>query len=111
MNYATPYELKDNRGNLFVNKKKKVGAAAEALSEEQKKENEKKPHRNGRIRLNGQLFWLSAWEKTTKNGDMFFTVSIGGPAPEDEPTQHSIDKGNGFMPADKKDNMDDEIPF
>jgi hypothetical protein len=25
--------------------------------------------------------------------------------------QHSIDKGNAFAPADKKDNMDDDIPW
>ena len=114
-NYVTPYQLKDNRGNLFINKKKKLGAAAEALSEDQKKENEKRPHRNGKVRLNGELFWLSAWEKQTKAGELFFAVSIGGPAPEDDapaqPTQHSIDKGNAFAPADKHNDMDDQIPF
>jgi hypothetical protein len=28
-----------------------------------------------------------------------------------QPTGHSIDKGNAFAPSDKKDNMDDDIPF
>ncbi len=95
MNYVTPYELKDDRGNLFVNKKKK---------------NQDSPDWSGKIKLNGQEFYLSAWEKKTKTGDTFFSVSLGKMVPA-QPTGHSIDKGNAFAPADKKDNMDDDIPF
>lgn len=94
-NYVTPYELKDDRGNLFINKKKK---------------NQDSPDWSGKIKLNGQEFYLSAWEKKTKAGDTFFSVSLGKMVPA-QPTQHSIDKGNGYMPADKKDNMDDDIPW
>lgn len=113
MNYVTPYELKDDRGNLFINKKKKVGLAAEALVGEAKEKNEKMPRWSGKMKLNGQLFWLSAWEKQTKDGDPFFAVTLGGmvPAEPTQPTQHSIDKGNGFAPADKHNDMDDQIPF
>jgi hypothetical protein len=115
-NYVTPYELKDDRGNLFQNKKKKVGEAAEALVGQAKEDNEKKPHMSGKLKLNGQEFWLSAWEKRTKSGDLFYDVKLGGMVPAQPtqfsyPSQHSIDKGNGYMPNDKKDNMDDEIPF
>jgi hypothetical protein len=109
-NYVTPYELKDDRGNLFQNKKKKVGEAAAALVGQAKEDNEKKPHMSGKLKLNGQEFWLSAWEKRTKAGDLFYDVKLGGMVPA-QPTQHSIDKGNAFAPADKKDNMDDDIPF
>lgn len=111
-----PYQLKDDHGNLFINKKKKKGEAADALNEEERKINDKRPDRNGKMRLNGQLFWLSAWENKTKKGDVFFSVKLGGHAPEDDlpmtqPSQHSIDKGNGYAPADKNDFVDDQIPF
>jgi hypothetical protein len=109
-NYVTPYELKDDRGNLFQNKKKRVGEAAAALVGQAKEDNEKKPHMSGKLKLNGQEFWLSAWEKRTKAGDLFYDVKLGGMVPA-QPTGHSIDKGNAFAPADKKDNMDDDIPW
>ena len=87
--------MKDDRCNLFVNKKKNK---------------EGSPDWSGKIKLNGQEFYLSAWEKKTKTGDTFFSVSLGKMVPA-QPTGHSIDKGNAFAPADKKDNMDDDIPF
>jgi len=95
MNYATPYELKDDKGNLFINKKKNK---------------EGSPDWSGKIKLNGQEFYLSAWEKKTKAGDTFFSVSLGKMVPA-QPTQHSIDKGNGFASVDKHNDMDQEIPF
>lgn len=92
--YTTPYELKDDRGNLFRNDKKK---------------NENSPDWSGKIRMNSQDFYLSAWEKKTKKGETFFSVSLGKMVPA-QPTQHSIDKGNAYMPNDRKD-LDEEIPF
>ena len=95
MNYGNkPYKLQDDNGNLFLNKKK----------------NDNSPDWSGKMKLNGQVFYLSAWEKKTKAGDTFYSVRLGKMVPA-EPTGHSIDKGNAFAPADKKDNMDDEIPF
>jgi len=93
--FDKPYELKDDNGNLFLNKKKK---------------NENSPDWSGRLRLNGQEFWLSAWEKKTKGGDTFYSVKLGGMVPA-QPTEHTIDKGNAFAPADKKDSMDDDNPW
>jgi hypothetical protein len=92
--YKTPYELQDDNGNLFKNKKK----------------SENSPDWSGKIKLNSQLFYLSAWEKKTKTGDVFFSVRLGKMVPA-EPSQHSIDKGNGYAPGDRKDTLDEEIPF
>jgi len=95
MNYSNkPYELQDDRGNLFLNKKK----------------GENSPDWSGKIKLNSQLFYLSAWEKKTKTGDVFFSVRLGKMVPA-EPTQHSIDKGNRYAPGDRKETLDEEIPF
>lgn len=95
MTYVTPYELKDDRGNLFTNKKKK---------------NQDSPDLSGKMKLNGQEFYLSAWEKKTKAGDVFYSIMLGKMVPA-QPTQHSIDKGNAFAPADKHNDMDDDIPW
>lgn len=99
-NYNSPFELKNDRGNLFVNKKKK---------------NENSPDWSGKIKMNEQEFWLSAWEKKTKSGEVYFSVSLGGMVPAQpmgQPlSQHSIDKGNGYAPLDKEKDLDEDIPF
>ncbi len=91
------YELRDDNGNLFLNKKKK---------------SENSPDWSGKMKLNGQEFYLSAWEKKTKNGEVFYSVKLGKMvAAQPTMSQHSIDKGNGYAPADKNDYIDDPIPF
>ena len=98
-NYNTPYQLMDDRGNLFRNTKKK---------------NENGPDFTGKLKLNGKEFILSAWEKKTKNGDPFFSLSLGKDIteqPAGKLSQHNIDKSNGYAPADKKNDLDDDIPF
>jgi len=114
-NQDTKYELKNDHGNLFRNKKKKTPEEAAILSPEDRSKNERMPHWSGKLKLNDQEFFFSAWEKTTKKGDLFFNLKLGGMVPA-EPTnvpfnQHAIDKGNAFAPSDSKDLMDDEIPF
>ena len=90
-----PYELKNDNGNLFKNDRKK---------------SENSPDWSGKLKLNDQEFYLSAWEKKTKKGDTFFSVKLGKMVPA-QLSQHSIDKGNGYAPKDKNDFVDDEIPF
>ena len=114
-NQNTKYELKNDHGNLFRNKKKKSPQEAVMLSPVEKDKNDRMPHWSGKLKLNDQEFWFSAWENTTKKGEQFFNLKLGGMVPA-EPTnvpfnQHAIDKGNGFAPSDSKDSMDDEIPF
>lgn len=96
MNFGNQqYELRNDNGNLFKNDRKK---------------SESSPDWSGKIKLNDQEFYLSAWEKKTKKGDTFFSVRLGKMVPA-QPSQHSIDKGNGYAPADKNDFVDDQIPF
>ena len=84
MNYATPYELKDDRGNLFANKKKNK---------------EGSPDWSGKIKLNGQEFYLSAWEKKTKTGDTFFSVSLGKMVPAQQIISLQLPKGGVVLTA------------
>jgi len=66
--------------------------------------NEKWPDHKGKININGQWFWLSAWIKTNREtGEKFFSGSIGeevkpkGQKPKEE--------------APKPKDFDDDIPF
>ena len=56
------YEEKDGDFVLFKNNKRK---------------SEKSPHYTGTINKNGQKFNFSMWEKTSKNGNQFFSGKIG----------------------------------
>lgn len=56
------YEEKDGDFVLFRNNKRK---------------SEKSPHYTGTINKNGQKFNLSMWEKTSKNGNQFYSGKIG----------------------------------
>lgn len=92
-----------NRGALFVNNKK---------------ENTKHPDYTGNLNVDGQEFWLSAWEKQSKAGATFLSISI---------TPKEAKPSTGFLgqakavPAPKPfgvdevtggtDEFDDNIPF
>lgn len=72
-----------------------------ALFRNQKKETEKHPDHTGTINVEGREFWLSAWVKTSKSGQKFFSLAVkqkDGAAPQ----KAKVD-GNPFS--------DDEIPF
>ena len=73
-----------------------------ALFRNQKKETEKHPDHTGTINVEGREFWLSAWIKTSKSGQKFFSLSVkpkDGAAPA-KPVQQT--QANDF---------DDSIPF
>lgn len=66
--------------------------------------NPKWPDHKGRININGEEFWLSAWVQTNKEtGEKFFSGKIGERVkPKGEKTQEPAKAGNDF---------DDDIPF
>lgn len=55
------FEQKDNSGALFVNSNK---------------ESEKHPDLNGSVLINGVEYWVSAWEKTSKAGDQYYSLAF-----------------------------------
>lgn len=55
------YEQKEGQGSLFRN---------------ERKEKETHPDWKGEIKINGKLYWLSAWEKAGQR-DVFFSLAIG----------------------------------
>lgn len=52
---------KDNTGALFVNVNRK---------------NDNHPNWSGSALINGQNFWISAWDKNSKDGDPYYSLSF-----------------------------------
>lgn len=90
-----------NRGALFVNNKK---------------ETVKHPDYTGSLDVDGKEFWLSAWEKQSKAGATFLSISI---TPKDaKPATGFIGQAKKVGPApafgvDEKSAQDfpDDLPF
>jgi uncharacterized protein (DUF736 family) len=80
-----------------------------ALFRNTRKEKDTHPDHNGSINVDGHDYWLSAWVKTDKNGNKFFSLSVkrkDGTA--ERPEQSAI---NRPRPQNVPANFDDEIPF
>lgn len=72
-----------------------------ALFKNDKAGNEKRPDYTGSAEIEGVHYWISSWIKEGKNGTKFMSLSF---KPKDE--QKSAGK-----PANRKAEIDDEIPF
>lgn len=88
------YELRNNSGSLFRNKRK---------------EQENHPDSTGTVMVAGVEYFINGWTKVTKDGDKFVSLSFkpkeGKPltAPEKRPA--TARGGSGF------DDMPDDLPF
>lgn len=78
------FELRDNSGSAFKNRKKEAG--------------DNKPDFTGEMKVNGELYWLSVWQKKDKNGNVWLSHSL------------MEKKAEAVKEAAAKD-MDDDIPF
>lgn len=82
------YELKDMNFSFFKNNKK---------------EKDTHPDFTGEIKINGEIFWISAWQKQDKNGSPYFSGAIKKKdfsSAKPKPAQNTM-----------RDDMEDEIPF
>ena len=103
------YELKDGDGSLFFNNRKS-------------KENH--PDYTGRVQLEGKLYRIAGWKRTTKTGSGYLSLRVtaqpvngqidfekpghASPAPSDEAGKVAPDEA----PTEtKSDELNDEIPF
>ena len=68
--------------------------------------NPKAPQFAGPLNVDGKDYEVSIWEKTSKNGDYFLSLSVKEPFKKGVDS-HNKSKSNGYAPKDR----DEEIPF
>jgi len=77
------YEHNDNSGSIFVN---------------DKGDNPNRPDMKGSAKIDGKLYWVSAWSKKKENGEKWLSLSV-------QPQEASAP-----APASSIDDSD-EMPF
>lgn len=95
-----------------------------ALFENQKREKDTHPHLRGSCTIktpDGELveYWVSAWQKTSKKGDDFFSLSFQLKGESEESKPAPVKKQGGlFKKRDEataktasSEELDDSIPF
>jgi hypothetical protein len=55
------YEIKPNTGSLFVNNKKEKETSSDF---------------NGKLNVNGTLYYISGWKKISRNGEEYINLAI-----------------------------------
>lgn len=87
------YETRAGSGSLFPN---------------DRKTQDNHPDWKGRIKWhNGMEAWLSGWEKETKDGRKYLSLSVGQYITP-QVTKHEKDKANGYQP---QNDLDSTPPF
>lgn len=97
-----------------------------ALFENERRSHEKQPHLRGSCTIktpDGELieYWVSAWQKTSKKGDDFFSLSFTPKGESEEREERPAKKSSGlFKKRDEPkssgkrtshEDLDDEVPF
>lgn len=86
------YETKDMTGSVFNN---------------DKKEKENHPDRQGSCRIDGKDYWISGWAKQDRNGRPWLSLAFKPKDAKRDAAEGAPTKPRGSM----KDEMDDFIPF
>ena len=82
-----------NRGAIFPNSKK---------------ENEKQPDRTGSIDIEGVEYWVSGWDKVSKSGNPFLSLSVTKKESLASKTTETWKKDEKYT---QEVMQEDEIPF
>lgn len=95
------YELKQNEGSAFANKRK---------------EKEGHPDYTGEFNVNGKLHWFDVWQNTTRNGEPYFKArlreKVAKPA-DPQAIADTFEKHTGVKPTVSVKNkpLDDGVPW
>lgn len=88
------YEMREGSGSLFVNDRKRKDTH---------------PDMQGKVMVNGEVRWVSAWKRKTKSGDDWISFAVGDVVGQ---SQHDQAKANGYQPQGKGlGDLDSDIPF
>lgn len=96
-----------------------------ALFENEKRKSDKHPHLRGSCTIktpDGELveYWVSAWQKTSKKGDDFFSLSFQLKEEQEEREERPAKKASSLFKSRsgedtkskaKEEDLDDEVPF
>jgi len=85
------YEIRNNSGSAFKNKKKQA---------------ETHPDYSGEALINELPMWINVWVKKDKNQNTYFSFSFK--EKQFKQDTHSEAKSSGYQP---EQNFDNEIPF
>jgi uncharacterized protein (DUF736 family) len=83
------YETKELSGSFFTNKRR---------------EKPTHPDFTGEAKIEGKLYWVSAWQKTDKNGNPWFSFSL-----KEKDFKPAINAAQSALPV--KDDLADEVPW
>jgi hypothetical protein len=94
------YEKKHGDFVLFIAKNRKT---------------DKSPSHTGSIFLSGKTYNLAAWEKISKNGNVFMSGRVGDEVDENGQTKYQKmsqpQNSPSYAKTSSKHDLDDEIPF
>lgn len=77
-----------------------------ALFFSRNKKTDRHPDYTGDFEIDGKKFWLSAWKKQTKKGDVYLSLALGQPKEDRGEYQQPVAQ----QPA-AQELLDDDIPF
>lgn len=84
------YQQKDGEGSLFVNDRKQTS---------------QHPDFSGSLTLNGTEWWISAWNKQSKDGTRkYLSLSV-------RPKQQKSPPATTAAPKEESNDFDDRLPF
>jgi len=79
-----------------------------ALFRNDRKEKDTHPDHQGQINVEGVEYWLSAWVKTSKKGQKFFSLSV---KPKEQSASTNDVKREAAASSPPPPDFDDDIPF
>lgn len=89
------YEKRDMSGSIFRNRDKRSETHSDFT---------------GDCLIEGQEYWMNAWEKSDKNGNKFFSFSFKKKQPRQDSAPRHNDEPRQSAPKQNID-IDDDLPF
>ena len=73
------------------------------------KQKDSQPDYKGRVQVNGEEYWLSAWVNTSKKGEKYMSLSLQEMKEAHDQGVRQVKRDNGFDPGESFEDKD--VPF